>query len=76
MAGSSATARFGQWAKSVDRRIVVNREGPVGGQAYVELDPVGAQTLGFGESLERVLDKALRAPSMGENYGGRRSFTL
>ena len=51
------------------------RPGPVGGQAHVELDPVGPEPPGLGEGVEGVLDEALGATPMSEDGGHRDGVT-
>ena len=39
---------------------MMHGQGPVGGQAHIELDAVGPQALGFGEGLQGVLHGSRR----------------
>ena len=59
-AGRSATPRVRDHAEARDLGVVVDRQAAVGGQAHVELDPVGTEPPGLGERVERVLDETLR----------------
>ena len=50
-----------------DLGIVVDGEGAVGSEAHIELDAVGAQSPGLGESLDGVLGESVRATPMGKD---------
>ena len=58
-AGRSDTPRPATDAEPGDLGVVVDSQGPVGRQADVQLDPVGAQAPGLGEGLQRVLRRSL-----------------
>ena len=74
MGGQVGHAEVGDRAEAGDLGVVVDGQRPVGGQAHVELDPVGPEPAGLGEGVERVLDEALGATPMSEDgrHRGRR----
>ena len=74
-AGRSATPSSAITPEPGDLGVVVDGQGPVGRQAHVELDPVGAQPPGLGEGVEGVLGEPLGATPMGEDGGHRARVT-
>jgi hypothetical protein len=73
--GQVGDHQLAQRAEAWDDRVMVHHERPVGGQAHVELDAVGAQPPGLGEGLERVLDKTLCATPVSPHGRQRRPPT-
>ena len=72
--GQVRHAELADHTETRDLGVVVDGQGPVGGQAHVELDPVGPEPTGLGERVERVLDESLGATPVSEDggHGSRR----
>ena len=70
-AGRSATSSSAIDADPGDLGVVVDGQGAVGGEAHVELDPVGPQPPGLGEGVDGVLGEPFGATPMCKDGGHR-----